>query len=537
MSVPAASCWLVVRAATQSEDELARVVPGDVVRNLREDTSYTLEVEGAGSCHLYIDEIPLTRLANGLFVWAPSFFAGQVEAVAVGASGSEHLFYLEVVPADEKVSGGQYEAMLAEIRQFDVSLLLGETPACIGFGRYGNGGKFDMLVRWERLKRHGAAFLEAVGKIVHLPHHTLRPVSQLLPLQRVRRLPPSALRDRRVVSLAMGRPLGVESIESVQIQVQVPAATVDTPANRAVFALLLRFRHALFSLQSWVDAAPNEAAEGMEVERRLRRRQIIALFAGAVERLLKSFPFMGVRRAETTAAGLTQIAAHPVYARAYRRGTEALRLGVEGDSFMELLRVSPSWGVYETWCFVSIHQLLAQALQVHFAPCESKIASSDLAVQAQLADGKHLEVLFQAVFPSEKASGGHLAWSVSRERRPDVIVVLRDSEQVRYVVLDAKYRSGRANVLDAMASAHIYHDSLYLGQQKPDMCLLLLPGLAAVQSLERKETWHEYGVGSISRFSLEGHGMKRCADAIKDWVGGGGIAEGPMAAFMAARKF
>jgi hypothetical protein len=42
-------------------------------------------------------------------------------------------------------------------------------------------------------------------------------------------------------------------------------------------------------------------------------------------------------------------------------------------------------------------------------------------------------------------------------------------------VLDVKYRVSRQNVLDAMASAHIYQDSLRVGARRPEASLLIVP--------------------------------------------------------------
>ncbi|KVS25683.1 hypothetical protein WK34_14775 [Burkholderia vietnamiensis] len=69
-----------------------------------------------------------------------------------------------------------------------------------------------------------------------------------------------------------------------------------------------------------------------------------------------------------------------------------------------------------------------------------------------------------------------------------------------------------------MASAHIYHDALYLGGRRPDYCLLLLPADAGVASLTYRETWQKYGVGTISEFSVGGEGVSRCVQAITEWL-------------------
>ena len=74
--------------------------------------------------------------------------------------------------------------------------------------------------------------------------------------------------------------------------------------------------------------------------------------------------------------------------------------------------------------------------------------------------------------------------------------------------------AGKINVLDTMAAAHIYHDSLFLARRRPDLCLLLLPGDAEAESLEKDETWAAYGVGAISNYSVGATNVQRCVVAI-----------------------
>jgi hypothetical protein len=510
---------LVVRAAGLAQPELGRVASDGLVSGLREDASYVLEIVG-GARHLYVDDIPLVEGPAGRFAWASSFFAGRVEVVSVNPTGVETSYYLEVAPASQKVREDQFASMIEAIRQFDQRLLLGEAAACLGFGKTGLGGKFDELVRWERLRQHGGAFLKCVDAITRMPHANLKPVRQSLPLAQVKRLPVAALHDRRIVALATGQFPEGENIDSIQVHVQVPTATVDTPANRAICALLKRFQQALVVLQAWVMKDRGELSDADALGRCSRRLEILHAYDADVRRLLNCFPFRGVKKPQTTAAGLTQVAANPTYARAYRTGTEALRLGVEPDCATEHLHVSPSWGVFETWCYVALAEALESCLSVEFKPGKSKFAgtSPDLVLSAQLPDGRDFELLFQAKFRSDGLGGTKQAWSLSRERRPDIVLIASHGVEHRTFVLDAKYRSGKGNVLDAMASAHIYHDSLFLAGRRPDLCLLLLPGEPEVESLEKHETWETYGVGIISGYSVGTEGVQRCVAAISTWL-------------------
>lgn len=510
---------LVVCTAELGRSELGRAPPGGSVSGLREATAYVLEVTGDAQ-RLYVDDIPLVNGPAKQFAWASSFFAGRVEVIAVDTQGRETAYYLNVAPASKKVHEDQFAAMIAAIRQFDQRLLLGETAACLGFGKAGSGGKLDVFVRWERLRRYGKEFLTCVDAITRTPHAHLKSLRQALPLARVKRLPSSALQDKRLVALATGQFPEGENLEALRVHVHAPTATLDTPANQAICALLKRFQQALVGLQAWVMDSQDELTKADASGRRQRRLAILRTYETEVRRLLRCHPFRNLQQTGTTAAGLTQVAANPTYARAYRLGTEALRLGVNDHSDTEHLRISPSWGVYETWCYVALVEALAAKLHVEFKPGRSQFADTvaELALSAQLSNGCRLGLLFQTTFRSDGLSGSKQAWSLSRERRPDIVLIASHGNEHRTFILDAKYRSGRSSVLEAMESAHIYHDSLFLAGRRPDLCLLLLPGNAELESLEKHETWLTYGVGTISDYSVGAKGIHRCVAAISTWL-------------------
>jgi hypothetical protein len=89
-------------------------------------------------------------------------------------------------------------------------------------------------------------------------------------------------------------------------------------------------------------------------------------------------------------------------------------------------------------------------------------------------------------------------WSTSRERIPDIVLWRREAGGPgTLVVLDAKYRAARANVLDAMATAHVYRDALRTGDLRPVASLLLVPAGGGAPWLEDPTWWTEHGVGIV----------------------------------------
>jgi hypothetical protein len=232
------------------------------------------------------------------------------------------------------------------------------------------------------------------------------------------------------------------------------------------------------------------------------RRRLLDTLAAELRVLLRREPYSAVTRPEVTAAGLTAVAADPMYARAWRQGWRVLRLA--GDGKLERTWLSPTWEIYERWCFLA----LGRALE---AQSDWKWRWTD--AHRRLA-GKRgeatCELRLQPTFRSS-ATPAIGFWSVSRQRIPDIVLRLEDQAGARFWVLDAKYRTSREAVLDAMASAHIYQDSLRLGARRPEASVLLVPAGGGAPWLETVAGLAEHRVG-VRALSLASAGT------LQEWL-------------------
>jgi PD-(D/E)XK nuclease superfamily protein len=86
-------------------------------------------------------------------------------------------------------------------------------------------------------------------------------------------------------------------------------------------------------------------------------------------------------------------------------------------------------------------------------------------------------------------------WSVSKQREPDLLLSVKWPGAKRFLLLDAKYRSSRESVLEAMGSAHVYRDSLRIGEQRAEGALLLIPAGGSVEWLEEPDFHRNHQVG------------------------------------------
>lgn len=509
----------VRRTDTQEGSPWIEVLPDQVLPSLTEDTNYLFSV-GRIDARVFVDDVELSRDATSFFRWRPSFYAGRVVAEVVLPGETKHRYLLDISPSPSKSGQDNFDEMVEDIRTFDQTLLSGYSSATMAFGPEGRTSKYESDILLARLREYGPSFLGAVEAIARSPHRFLAADTKVLPLSRVRQLHHRSLQDRRLAAIATGHTLGSESIDSFQVNSLTSAPTFDTSANRTLLALLLRFRAAVSSVQGKVGDLKLGTPQDEQSVRVERRLQDLALLTQRTRRLLFTPLFREVTNAATSAAGFTQIAAQPTYSKAYRLGCRAVATQLEGSGATDQLHVPPSWGIYEIWCLLSVATSIAEVTGAAPVEAASKTVAAERALWFTLPGGRQLEVLFQATFPALRPSGKRFGWSLSRERRPDIVLVLHGINKPRALVLDAKWRSGRDNVLEAMESAHNYHDALRVNSARPSPCLLLLPGQASVPELEQDEYIQEHGVGAVSSVCVAGSGRTRIKELLKGWLNG-----------------
>lgn len=512
---------LRVRKAEASPTEVwINVLPSEVGGALHEDNDYLLDLNTKAGARVYVDDVELAKDPSGLFKWRPSFYAGRVtvEVTLLDALCTRHVYFLDVSPSPGKSGQDEFDQMVDDIRAFDLTLLGGTSSASMEFGHTGSPSGFGLDILLSRLRKHGPTFLSTIGAIANSPHRSLAAEAKFLPLSRIRRLHHSSLQDRRLAALAVGHAPAPDLLDSLQINSQTSTPTFDTPANRALLALLRRFRATVNSMQDSVRGLKLGSPPEEQILRVDRRLEDLCQLEAHANKLQFGAFMSEVSSGEATAAGLTQISAQPIYSRAYRIGSTAVAAGIEGGDSADLLHVAPSWGIYETWCFIKVIEVVRQITQMQGTETISTAVAAERCVSFSLGDGTKLEVLFQATFPALKPSSKRIGWSLSRERRPDIVLVHAGASGSRSFVLDAKWRSGRENVLDAMQSAHVYHDALRIGGHSPAFALLLLPGSSVVPELEADDFIKAHAVGSISEIRAANAGAARLEVRLKSWL-------------------
>ncbi len=505
---------------------VGRAFPGGSISGLVEDTAYLLRFSEGKPVHVCIDDVRLqphyTR--HDAYTWRPDFYAGRVGvSVRFEATNSDVRYHLDVSPNPQKLGDEIYRELLSAVRRADQRMALGLTPATAQFSNLAEEQSKSPVVALERMRKYGPQFIKALRDVSTRPHRKIRPQIEHRPLSVARRIAPASLRDPKLL-------LRVESFrqhngaqaDEVSVLVRSFETTADTAANRTLKALVNRFLATAKSLKLAIHDFEMGGEKEQQHLRQTSRLESLNSLINQAEGFLKALPLAEVRKPETSAAGLTQIAAQPVYARCFRLGCQALRIGVYGDDGDDDLPITQSWELYERWCFLELVSELETSLGK--APrllSTSAFANADRIVAFDIDSGRQLQLLYQAKFPSIVATQGGVstAWSVSRERYPDIVAVLGSKfAPARFAVIDAKYRAGRQNILDAMGSAHIYRDALRLGEERAAFALLTLPGEPWSVHLDSPECWAKHMVGTVSECRPGAGGIQKVADWLLRWV-------------------
>lgn len=473
------------------------------VTGCTEGGRYEITADWPLPCRLLVDEVELPVIGTRLncWQWEAGFFAGEVATELLDAMGARLGSYrIDVSPHPGKLGRESFDRMVEELSAFEPRLVLGHEAARTSIGT--GGAVTNPHLEYARLRLHGERFLAALRQLGRRPQVQLFHRREHRPAHKVRRLDlatiRTAFRNADALSVLAGRGDG-ELAPDTLFDVPTTHEAVDTPANRVMLGVLQavrrRSRSVLAALEDRVAAgAPGDERDALLARMPARRAFLASLDAG-LDKVQARRPFDAVTRSEISAAGLNAVSAHPLYARAYRAGWVVLRAGIAGAAPNESLWMSPTWAIFERWCFVAT----ASALEVLFpqATWERRFPSTrEDCVMFRGTDGsRQIDVHLQPRFPAfDQASSQDFA-SISGERYPDIVITVTADGTEQFLVLDAKYRVTRPNVLDAMTSAHLYRDSLRWRGRPPSACLLLVPAGGGAPWLEEPQFWHVHGVG------------------------------------------
>ena len=462
--------------------------------------------EVPAGCRLLVEHELLEAGSSGTWVWKPRYYAGPVRAELLRKDGvALGRWRLGVSPDPQKVSLESFDQMVTEILEHDRELVLGTEPARRRLGALGETD--DPLVALEHLHQRETALARAIAAIHREPRSLLRAKRVRMPLHRVRRADVRTLRTAlrepaAAAALSRTRPMDIAASPVRPPLLDTPAAerSLDSPANRAALYMLRALRRrtgrVLERLQNKAQSEVETATRTGMGSRLPRLTEILKGMSRSFEHAERQSPFRDARRPEITAAGLNAVAAHPVYAQFWRVGWKALCRGVHGDEADEI-PLSPTWEVYERWCFVELTRRLREWLpEAEWSESRELEEGCLRSVRFGRTDGATVSLFLQRTARRSDADFR----SVSAQFVPDLVLHREGlAAGAAFVVLDAKYRASSGGIVSGMAeSAHPYQDALRWDGERPDATLLLVPDVSRADWLSEAAFVADNRVGAVT---------------------------------------
>ena len=471
---------------------------------------------------LLVDDAPLDPVADspGEWKWTPGFYAGEVDVeMRNGDNKPVGRWRIDVSPEKNKVSREVFQQMLDYIIQYNSALAIGQEPAQRQFGTL---DEFDnLIIEFYRLRSRAEQIDRSLAAVIREPVQTLRPHRHLTLPHLVRRADRQSVRAalRQPVLLAIAGVLSKEKASFTQPPVvDTPAVEYhyDNPANRCLKYMLQHLQRRCEELgEKLNDRANGETSS--ETVTALKPRlevwlEVLGQLDQCLERASRQLPFRDATRPEVTAAGLNAVAAHPLYAQFWRVGWEALRRGIAGSKQVDWLPLNTTWGIYERWCFVKMSQWVKKLFSEMTWSDPSNTADDNYqSLEGKSGESNRVRLQFQKKFRNTRGKKNkHKFWSISRERRPDIVLDWTIGNNTGFLIFDAKYTK---DVLSKMETAHIYNDSLRMYHRRPTASILLVPTACSTPWLKNQDFIAENRVGVLPlRPDLEP------PECFKNWV-------------------
>ena len=456
---------------------------------------------------LLVDDAPLDPVADspGEWKWTPGFYAGEVDVEMRNADNKPvGRWRLDVSPDPDKASREIFQQMLDDIFKYNRALALGQEPAQRQFGTLDEFA--DLIIEFYRLRSRVEQIDRSLVAVNREPVQTLRPRRHLTLPHLVRRADRQSARAalRQPALLAIAGVLPKETVSFTQPPVvDTPAVEYhyDNPANRCLLYMLRQLQQRCSELtkklQKNVDKENSSETETALTPRWPVWKKVLSQLNQRLERASRQLPFRDVTRPEVTAAGLNAVAAHPLYAQVWRVGWEALRRGIAGSEQADWLPLSPTWGIYERWCFVKMSHWVKQRQlfpKMAWTDPSNTADGKHQSLEGESGEGDRVRLQFQVTFRNTRGEKNEF-WSVSRERRPDIVLDWTIGDNTGFLIFDAKYTA--KDVLNKMETAHIYNDSLRMGHRRPAASILLIPAAGDARWLKDQDFIKENRVGVL----------------------------------------
>jgi PD-(D/E)XK nuclease superfamily/Domain of unknown function (DUF2357) len=425
---------------------------------------------------------------------------------------------LEIGPHTKKLSQNEFDAMLAELAQHSQTLPWGLAPG---------------LAPGELARRAPAAVHPAVIEsqlpmlerllsrfIADPPTATVRSRDRR-PLDLTRRADLQTLRwlSRRPKLLDSIQGKGdAQSVVDPRTPIDQPNAHVsfDHPVTRYISFLLRRVRarleqtsHALRNVRGRRFSDPDADAHARELADRVEAAIV------RVDNVLKRSLFRNVRPEPMTETALQFISDHPLYSSLHKIARRLLSPGLafrpNGDLYTSLKR---TYDLFELLVLYRIIDALPRALGSGWATRRA-VSLVQTGIEERFGDGSawlyegpeqlSLELRYQQPFGRVQEPPHTREFSsLSGLNIPDYILVLRRGKvPISWLILDAKYRSGRQAIDQGLGDIHRYRDALRIRDIRAAGAYIVVPRLQESEAPYGCSAYHAENQFGVLQSSLE----------------------------------
>ncbi|NUQ72831.1 MAG: DUF2357 domain-containing protein [Polyangiaceae bacterium] len=441
---------------------------------LEENRRYELLLaDGGAPARAWLGDRELEAKRSGSFGFEIGFWAGGTNLRIVTGDQTETA-HLKVTPSAEKLSVAAWLTLLSDLEAWLPGLAVGLESGGIG-GVSTEGSSAPILA---------AALLPLVPDLVRsaqaiasAPRDQLTITRDDVPMRIVRRADRETLnwlvRHSEPTSALHRWRVGAPRLFEPQIPQALSHRTVDHPANRFVAWLIAAIANRLRSLSSALDKIAKRPGlmEGTKLGCRARASAAQSA-AEALDEVLQRTFFRHILRTLATDAAILALHDDPIYGRfhALARPFLSPRFRLENLPDGPPAPARASFDLYELWTFLSVKRALQAKLagwSWSFHPQKADLEliggfGNGTRFEAMHQDGSRLDLWFNLKFTSYLRRRNSARYSISRERRPDIVVTLRRaSGEGAWICLDAKYRVKKKDLAQAFESLHIYRDSLH----------------------------------------------------------------------------
>lgn len=461
----------------------------DSMVELEENRSYCVSSSFSASMEpvVYWGERQLKAL-GGVWSFSVGHWVGDSQ-ITIEIEGVAYCIPTRVKPREEKLSDDLWIALLQDIEGWLPGISVG-----VEGGRHGGVGVCGVTAPFiaEALLPLIPALCGAFQALVRNLRETEILKWEDVPLHMMRRV------DRETLSWVSRHPEAAVALDPWKSLETAPPVlprlmahdSIDHPANRYMAWLIKQVGRRLSDTASALEAASEKNTANDDTKewcsaRAAKLRSDIA----RLHNILTVSPLARLKKEPASEAAFQVVIDDPTYSRVQKLARLFLNPLFAPDSDQDTFKaaVRPSYSIYEIWCFLSVVAQMNELLsgwswQHHKIDSLLKLDGSGEGARAcASSDAGELEILFNPTFSGYFNRSGKKRWSLSKERRPDIVITYKPadaaSEDGRWLCLDAKYRVGRDNLGDAFESVHIYKDALrYEGFDGACCsCLLLSP--------------------------------------------------------------